>query len=119
VLLVFSEAATGLWRTTGEVSEPGNLERHGLSSAFAIPGIGPDAAALPDAPTGTEVVLVVPPGGKLRVSEAGAGGDAEQVVLAGKLATELAKIQTAIGALGGSYTPGGADDFGAQALEAQ
>ncbi len=36
VWLIFSEAATAQWRSTGQVSEPGDLRRHDLSYACAI-----------------------------------------------------------------------------------
>jgi hypothetical protein len=36
VWLMFSEAAMATWRTTGQISEPGDLRRHDLSYACAI-----------------------------------------------------------------------------------
>lgn len=36
VWLMFSEAATAMWRTTGQVSEAGDLSRHDISYACAI-----------------------------------------------------------------------------------
>ena len=36
VWLIFSEAATTRWRTTGQISEPGDLSRHSLSYAMAL-----------------------------------------------------------------------------------
>lgn len=36
VWLMFSEAATARWRTTGQISEPGDLRRHDLSYACAM-----------------------------------------------------------------------------------
>jgi hypothetical protein len=58
VLLVFSEAATAQWRESGSLSEAGDITRHGLSYAFAIPGIAPNAQAL--APTGANMVAPTP-----------------------------------------------------------
>ncbi len=46
VWLIFSEAATAQWRSTGQVSEPGDLRRHDLSYACAIWVRGTDAEAL-------------------------------------------------------------------------
>jgi len=46
VWLIFSEAATAQWRSTGQVSEPGDLRRHDLSYACAIFVRGTDANAL-------------------------------------------------------------------------
>lgn len=53
VWLIFSEAATAQWRTTGQVSEPGDLRRHDLSYACAVPvpfATLPEAAAAAAAP---------------------------------------------------------------------
>jgi len=79
VLLVFSEAAIGHWRETGQVADPGDLERHSFSYAIAIPGIAPNAGALTDAPTG-EAVLTVGDG----VFRVGASG-ADFVALSAKV----------------------------------
>jgi hypothetical protein len=38
VTLHFSEVATAIWRTTGQISEPGDVVRHDLSYACAYPG---------------------------------------------------------------------------------
>ena len=48
VTLVFSEAATGQWRASGEVSEPLDVRRHALGYPTAFPGAHPDAAVLVD-----------------------------------------------------------------------
>lgn len=53
VWLVFSEAATAQWRTTGQVSEPGDLRRFDLSYAAAFPG---------GHPATSPVTTPVPPG---------------------------------------------------------
>lgn len=53
-LLVFSEIPTGEWRETGQVSEPFDVRRHGLSGAFCIPGIAPDTTSLAE---GTESTM--------------------------------------------------------------
>jgi hypothetical protein len=46
VLLVFSEAATGHWRASGELAPPGDLRRHSLGYPIAIPGIEHEGAAM-------------------------------------------------------------------------
>jgi hypothetical protein len=56
VLVVFSEAATGDWRLSGNESSPSETARHGLNGAFAIPGARTDAQALADA-SSTNVVI--------------------------------------------------------------
>lgn len=48
VTLVFSEAATGQWRTTGELSEPADVRRHCLGYPTAFPGAHPDDDVLLD-----------------------------------------------------------------------
>ncbi len=48
VTLVFSEAATGQWRTSGEVSEPGDVRRHSLGYPTAFPGAFWDDDVLED-----------------------------------------------------------------------
>lgn len=88
VLLVFSEAAIGQWRATGETSEPGDVRRHSLSYPFAIPGISPDADAFTDAPE-SEALIAVGSGGSLRVSAPGKAGDCEFVALVDKLQSAL------------------------------
>lgn len=49
VLVVFSSSAIGNWRETGDVSNPGDLRRHDLSHAIAIPGIAPKGDTIPTA----------------------------------------------------------------------
>lgn len=46
VWLIFSEVATAKWRTTEQISEPGDLRRHDLSYACAIFSRGPMTGAL-------------------------------------------------------------------------
>lgn len=48
VTLIFSEAATGAWRTSGEISEPGDVRRHSLGYPTAFPGAHPDDETLDD-----------------------------------------------------------------------
>ena len=110
VLLVFSEAATGLWRETGQTSEPGDLARHDLSYPVAIPGVAPNAGAFEDAPTDQAVLIIE---SKLRVSTANGEG-VEPVALAEKVLNELNAIRqyinqhthgTGVGPSGPPITP--------------
>lgn len=55
VTLVFSETATGHWRSTGEVSEPGDVRRHSLGYPTAFLGAAPDAEVLADDAVGNPI----------------------------------------------------------------
>ena len=46
VLLVFSEQSYSEWRSTGQISSPKDVRRHGTGYPYAIPGIAPDSQAL-------------------------------------------------------------------------
>jgi hypothetical protein len=107
VWLNFSEVGTAHWRETGDVSPPGDLTRHSLSYPVAHPVVAPVADAFADAPSG-EAVLVVPPGGSLRVSQEGAGGTAQPVMTADAFLTVLQAACTAAGAATVAVGAGGA-----------
>lgn len=50
VLLIFCDRPIGAWRSTGDISEPGDHTRlHSIGNAVAIPGIFPNDSALSDA----------------------------------------------------------------------
>lgn len=49
VLLVFCDASIDEWRATDKESEPGDLRKHTLSGAVAIPGVYANANKLSDA----------------------------------------------------------------------
>lgn len=121
VILLFQEAATGHWRESGEVSEPGDLTRFGFGYPVAFPGIAPNAGALADAPDG-EAVINVPDGKVLRVG----GAAADFVALAAKVEAELEKIANAfttfVPGSGGASFPNaytGSASVGAQQLKAK
>lgn len=90
VWLMFSEAAMGFWRTSGQVSDPGDLSRHSLSYPIALPCIAPDSQTLPSA---AHALLSAPGGGKLVVS---AGGETDAVALAGLVGDVLTALKGAI-----------------------
>ena len=56
VMLLFSEAAMGQWRSSGEISEDGDLRRHGLGYPVALPGIAPDSSPITDARNDAAVI---------------------------------------------------------------
>lgn len=100
VLLIFPEVDPDGWRVNYEnppkqVFDPATIGRHGLSGAFAIPGIAQDRHALTDAPGSGEAVAGVAPGGKLRVSTPNPA-HVEPVALAQKVASQLTALKDAI-----------------------
>jgi hypothetical protein len=56
VVLLFNEASFAQWRSTGIVSEPGDVKRFALSYPVALPGLAPSARALQSA-SATDMVL--------------------------------------------------------------
>lgn len=54
VLVVFCEGAIGHWRAgSGDITDPGDLQRHSLSHGVAIPGLFHRGAKLTNAPAGS------------------------------------------------------------------
>lgn len=107
VLLVFAESDVAKWRSNAKrerlkpgadiaigVHQPQDLRRHSLASPFAIAGVFPEPNPIEDAPA-DHAVLIVPEGGKLRVSTANAG-HTEKVALAEKVAAQLTALKDAI-----------------------
>lgn len=106
--LIFNEDAIALWRTSGQLSAPGDLTRHSIAYPFFLPGAAPDSGALPDAPASGEAVIIVPPGGVLRVSEAGSGAAAQPVMTASAFMDALNAGVTAAGGAAVATGAGGA-----------
>lgn len=90
VLLVFSEAAIGHWRASGELAPPGDQRRHSIGYPIAIPGIAPDGQAIADPGTSGEAVLTVGDG-VFRIG----GASAEMVALSSLVQQALDKLQKA------------------------
>jgi hypothetical protein len=86
VLVVFTSDSFQMWRGSGSVVNPGDLRRHSLANAIAIPGVFPAAMALADIPTDMAVLG----GGVYRVGAASAGF----VALAAKVDAALDAIQS-------------------------
>lgn len=115
-LLVFSEAAIGIWRTTGgALSDPGDLTRHDISYPVFLPVLRPDDRALPTLAEGEGVAIDSEDA--IRIG----GPSAAPVALAAAVFAELGKIATAINALpGGSYVaPASADLIGTTKLKGE
>ncbi|MEO7033106.1 MAG: hypothetical protein ABI548_04645 [Polyangiaceae bacterium] len=126
--LIFNESAMARWRATvftapesavtgkerlSGVFPPGDITRHSISYPFFLPGAWPDDRPLPDAPSSGEAVSIVPSGGHLRVSKAGAAGAADFVALATKT---HAALQGILDALNHAVPATGAADGGAGLL---
>lgn len=86
VLLIMCETDPNTYLRTGEVSEPGDVRRHSLAHAVAIPGLFPRANALPaPSPLGegaalaSKLDLLI---GILKTVVPGAGSDTAAKVLA-------------------------------------
>lgn len=107
VWLVFSEAAIAQWRETGELSAPGDLDRHDLSYPIALPCARHDGQPLPQ---GSDALLTVPSGGTLSVSTD--GGTPQPIPRDDYLQTELDRINGHIDtlktAIGTGFTAVGA-----------
>ena len=62
VLLVFSALSPQLWRATGQTpADPGDLRRHHLGNAYAIPGVPAPGPALPGAQTAVPALVLEGP----------------------------------------------------------
>jgi hypothetical protein len=91
VLLMFSSSAVGNWRTTGDVSDPGDLRRHDLSGAFAVPGIAPEGSVIPTSSTAVVVEVTAP------VTHVAVGAAATDFVgLASLIETTIGNLAAAI-----------------------
>jgi len=71
VLVVFCSSAIGNWRESGDLADPGDLRRHDLSHAIAIPGIAPDGDTIPTSSTAA-VLEVNPPATHVEVGSTSA-----------------------------------------------
>ena len=97
VLLVFSMLSTNEWRLTGEKSTPLDTRRHGLGSAFAIPGAFPDGGAV--APGDDGGTLAIGKRGGERIAFTGAqieigSGAVDFAALASKVDASFSSIST-------------------------
>lgn len=104
VWLVFSEAAIANWRETGELSPPGDTERHDLSYPIALPIARHSKQPLPL--NGVGAMLRVPEGGSLNITS---GSAPAFVPRDDRLQTELNRIKDDIATLKSAIS----DGFGA------
>ena len=98
-LLLFLHLPVDGWLVKGEVSDATDLRLHHPGSAVFLPGLAPDTATTTQ---GTDPALVIQAGAiKLGAAATAYAARADLVAI------ELGKIQTAIAAVGGAYTPAG------------
>lgn len=115
VMLFFTESSADQWRATGSPSnDAGDLRRHALGSAFAIPAVAPDVKLLAQSQTqalvigGLELHLGAPGTVTVKIGDSAATlveleatliklgiGATDFVALAAKVLTELQSIKTA------------------------
>lgn len=69
VLLTFTESAIDPFRARGTETHPGDLRRHTMTGAVAIPGLYPRSRALPTA--GDDLVIGLESGGEIRLKADG------------------------------------------------
>jgi hypothetical protein len=110
VVLLFSEASYAIWRTTGKVSEPGDLARHDISYPWALPCTAPDAdsAAMPTLDDADGARLDTAGTDLIRMGGAAADFLSQETKLQlelAKVTTWAALVVTALGALGQTVTP--------------
>lgn len=105
VLVIFTSDSFQMWRETGSVVNPGDLRRHSLTNAIAIPGIFPNAQPLTDAPLpGMSTTEAVFGGGVYRF---GGQASAEFVALASLVTAQLAALKAAISSAAGTESGAG------------
>lgn len=107
VLVIFCSSAIGNWRSSGDIADPGDLRRHDLSHAVAIPGIAPDGDVLPVSPTAA-VLEVKPPATHVTIG----AGASDFVALQALVALRFTELVTAINAATIAVGAGGAADVG-------
>jgi hypothetical protein len=104
VLVVFCSSAIGNWRESGDISNPGDLRRHDLSHAVAIPGIAAKGSTIPTSSTAA-VLEVNAPATHVTVG----AGASEFVALSNLVDTFLEDLAGAIDAGVPTANDGGAN----------
>jgi hypothetical protein len=110
VAVMFASQAIDQWLGTGSKSAPGDLRRHDLSHAFAVPGLYPMTEPVPagDRQAGG-AALGVPGGPQIRFTPTGIklGADAiDGIALGKKVDAEFTKLAATISSLTGQATFG-------------
>lgn len=106
VAVMFASQAIDQWLGTGVKSAPGDLRRHDLSHAFAVPGLYPMTEPVPSADRQAGGAAVGIPGGnqiRFTPTQILLGKDAaEGVALGGKTDGEFTKLAATLGSFNGS-----------------
>lgn len=103
VWVIFSEADFNAWRATGEISDPGLGERHGLSGAWCWPGAFAQSGTNPDASANPTIGKIGGPRLTWNGSTIEAGGSQDLALKnptdaqLAAIVADLATIATALG----------------------
>jgi hypothetical protein len=95
VLLAFCEGAIDAWRARGTLTHPGDLRRHSITGAVAIPGLYPSGRALPAA--AGDLIIGKEDGTEIRIKANGEvhlAGGADYVALSAKVDDFITKLDT-------------------------
>ena len=98
VTLLFCEGAIDAWRARGTLTHPGDLRRHSLTGAVAIPGLYPRDRALPAA--AGDLIIGKEDGTEIRIKASGEvhlAGGADYVALANLVDQRFTALLNAIG----------------------
>ncbi len=99
VLLVFSEQSYSEWRSSGQISSPKDVRRHGTGYPYAIPGIAPDNQALTSVASNALVVGLDNSDQQIEIDsifiKLGRGAT-DFVAMAAKVNNNLSAIQTTL-----------------------
>lgn len=107
VLVVFCDASIDEWRATGKESEPGDLRKHSLSGAVAIPGVYANDDKLSDA-HGENMVMGKDGGSQIHIKpndeiHLGSEDASDFVALAGLVRDEITAVRNTLNSLVTSY----------------
>jgi hypothetical protein len=100
VFVIFSEAAIDQWRAKGKESFPGDLRRHGLTGAVALPCLYPSTSPISDA-SDEDMTLGKDGGASISIKDdvrVGAPDASDYVALASKVMDGFTTFQAAVGA---------------------
>jgi hypothetical protein len=97
VLLVWQDFSIATWRKTGQVSEPGDVRKHGPSYPVARPWMRPSGGPGPD----VDDSIGIPGGLRIHFSSSAVavGNGSDFVAMAAKVDARIGALETYVGAL--------------------